>query len=167
MLWAGAALGWWLVGRYADPLLERCRAAGEGERILRAAAISDRAWQHRRLLHRRRRSARRLHDLDGRPLLLREDEIEDFRRRCRQELGLTGAGSWPEVRRHWRRRSLEWHPDRGGDRQAWLRRQRAYEALKLLREQSAPAPLGMPPQALLPRRPRFLWSPSPLWRLRR
>lgn len=134
LLWAGAALGWWLVDRCVDPLLERCREAGEGERILQAAALNEAAFRQRRLQRDRHRLQKRLHDLDGRPFLLDAEAFESFRERCRRELGLSAPCSWSELRRHWRRCSLAWHPDRGGDPQLWLRRQRAYEALKLLRE---------------------------------
>ncbi|MEB3331649.1 MAG: J domain-containing protein [Synechococcaceae cyanobacterium] len=168
LLWAAAALGWWLVGRCADPLLERCREAGQRERILRAAAFSEAAWQLQRQRRRRQSLRRRLHDLDGRPLLLDEHEVEAFRRLCRRELGLTAASSWPEVRRHWRRCSLDWHPDRGGEPQAWLRRQRAYEALKILRQPPGqPSTTGKPAAqpSSLPQLSAAHWLPR--WRRRR
>ena len=114
LLWAGAALGWWLLGVVFDPLVERSRADLHRQRILQAALLREQAMHRLRL--QRQRSSWRFHDLDGRPLLLAEEELEGFQRRCLAELELPGPRSWPEIRRHWRRQSLSWHPDRGGDR---------------------------------------------------
>ncbi|MFM8276233.1 MAG: hypothetical protein ACKN89_04425 [Cyanobium sp.] len=134
LLWAVAALGWWLLGAVFDPLLERSREDLTRQRILQTALLREQAREQLSLLRQRQRSALRLYDLDGRPLLLLEDELEAFQQRCLAELELPAPCAWPEIRRHWRRQSLIWHPDRGGDRLRWLRRQRAYEALKDLRQ---------------------------------
>ncbi len=164
LLWAGAAMGWWLLGALFDPLVERSRADLDRQRILQAALLREQAMQRLRLQRQHQRSALRLHDLDGRPLLLSEDELESFQRRCLAELELPAPCSWPEIRRHWRRQSLIWHPDRGGDRLRWLRRQRAYEALGQIRERwgraaSAPA-VAAGPMLLQPRAWWWRWRSS-------
>ena len=51
------------------------------------------------------------------------------------------------MRQHWRRSSLRWHPDHGGDPALWLRKQRAYEALKRARSKAK----DMPPHQVQPR----------------
>jgi hypothetical protein len=106
-------------------LSESCRDALSSDRILEAAR------QRQQTLQRRQRQALgwSLVDLDGRRRWLEASQLEPFARRCRQELELPAPCGLAELRRHWRRGSLRWHPDRGGDPQAWLRRLRAYEAL--------------------------------------
>ena len=134
--------------------------------ILQTVLLREQAKAHarRRLRSQQQlqRSALRLHDLDGRPLLLSEEELEGFQRRCLAELELPGPRSWAEIRRHWRRQSLIWHPDRGGDRLRWLRRQCAYEALQLLWEhQRAHARVSVPKASAL-----FAEPSSRRWRWR-
>ena len=79
--------------------------------------------------------SRRIVDLDGQPRTISPGEWGFFLNRCLSELELEAnleSLNWSTVRQHWRRQSLAWHPDRGGSVQAWLRKQRAYEALKEL-----------------------------------
>jgi len=45
-------------------------------------------------------------------------------------LGLTPCAGWEEIRRAYRRRVKELHPDRGGDAESYLRLQEAYEELR-------------------------------------
>jgi len=162
-LWGVAAAGWWLLGQLFDPLLERSRAEVLGDRILGMAALREEALHRARQERLRQQLAIRLHDLDGRPLLLMQEEVAAFRRRCLSELELSDTASWGEVRRHWRRSSLRWHPDRGGDRRQWLRKQRAYESLQLLRDRSrfgVASPVARRVLATLlpaPRHPRAPW----------
>ncbi len=163
-LWGVAAAGWWILGRLFHPLLERSRAELLGDRILEVAALREEAHRHARRERLRQRLAIRLHDLDGRPLLLLQEEVAAFRRRCLSELELSDTASWGEVRRHWRRSSLRWHPDRGGDRRQWLRKQRAYESLRLLQDRSRfgiAAPIGGRGLAILRPAHRPAWPP---WR---
>ncbi|MEB3168519.1 MAG: hypothetical protein VKK97_07270 [Synechococcaceae cyanobacterium] len=86
LLWAVAALGWWLLGAVFDPLLERSREDLTRQRILQTALLREQAREQLSLLRQRQRSALRLYDLDGRPLLLLEDELEAFQQRCLAEL---------------------------------------------------------------------------------
>jgi len=72
-------------------------------------------------------------DLEGSRRRLSLEEVAGFRRSCCEELELPEGCDWAGVRRFWRRGSLHWHPDRGGDPVQWLRKRRAYEALELLR----------------------------------
>jgi len=72
-------------------------------------------------------------DLDGSRRRLSLEDVPPFRRICCDELGLPEGSDWASVRRFWRRGSLHWHPDRGGDPLQWLRKRRAYEALDQLR----------------------------------
>lgn len=46
------------------------------------------------------------------------------------------------MRQHWRRSSLRWHPDHGGDPDQWLRKQRAYDALRQLGGDTLASRLG-------------------------
>jgi hypothetical protein len=71
-------------------------------------------------------------DLDGQRRWLERTDFDGFTAKCRSELGLSAPCSWSELRRHWRRSSLRWHPDQGGDPDQWLRKQRAYDALMQL-----------------------------------
>ena len=98
------------------------------ERILRGLA----AWQQQRqlLAQHRSRQRRLVVDLDGQHCWMLPEEIQSFHQCCWAELGLAASSPWPLVRRQWRRSSLRWHPDHGGDPATWLRKQRAYEALK-------------------------------------
>lgn len=72
-------------------------------------------------------------DLEGSRRRLSLEDVASFRRRCCEELELPEGCDWADVRRFWRRGSLHWHPERGGDPAQWLRKRRAYEALELLR----------------------------------
>ena len=155
-LWVLIYVGWWLLLRFIDPLLERSRASVQQERIIKS---------HHQLLERHRQErarqlARKRHrvvDLNGQVCWLLPDELRGFLRSCWVELELAEGSAWSVVRQHWRRSSLRWHPDHGGDPVVWLRKQRAYEALKRARSQAneghalrpGPAPTaGRPAQTL-------------------
>ncbi|MFZ0407571.1 MAG: hypothetical protein WAM11_05610 [Cyanobium sp.] len=127
-LWGVILGGWWLVLWLIDPLLERSRASVRHERIL----LSLQAWERQRQLQAQERSRQRLQvvDLDGQTQWMMPEELAAFHRRCWAELELGAGSPWLLVRQQWRRRSLRWHPDHGGDPATWLRKQRAYEALK-------------------------------------
>lgn len=157
---------WWSINlgiSLTMVLLERatayCRDGLAVERIRRQA----REYQRRLDVMGRERRGWCLIDLDGRRRWLERDQLEGFAHRCWQELGLAAPCSPSELRRHWRRGSLRWHPDQGGDPEAWLRRLRAYEALRQLsRDASARALVrAMPPP--LPAARRWGWQ----WRSRR
>ncbi|QJA05509.1 J domain-containing protein [Thermosulfurimonas marina] len=45
-------------------------------------------------------------------------------------LGLSPGAGWEEIRRAYLRRVKEWHPDRGGDPERYLRLQEAYQELR-------------------------------------
>jgi hypothetical protein len=127
-LWGVIYGGWWLLLRLIGSLLERSRADIQQERILRGLS----AWQQQRqlLAQHRSRQRRLVVDLDGQHCWMLPEEIQSFHQCCWAELGLATSSPWPLVRRQWRRSSLRWHPDHGGDPATWLRKQRAYEALK-------------------------------------
>ena len=127
-LWGVIYGGWWLLLRLIGSLLERSRAEIQQERILRGLS----AWQQQRqlLAQHRSRQRRLVVDLDGQHCWMLPEEIQSFHQCCWAELGLAASSPWPLVRRQWRRSSLRWHPDHGGDPATWLRKQRAYEALK-------------------------------------
>lgn len=151
-LWALFLVGWWLALRLIDPLLERSRASLQQERILR----HHQALERQRLALERQRAdqRRRVVDLDGQPQWLSPTAYQAFQQRCWAELGLAAGSPWPVVRQHWRRSSLSWHPDHGGDGALWLRKQRAYEALKRARAhgQGLVASLVLPAQLVGRRR---------------
>jgi hypothetical protein len=151
LLRAGLALNLWLMERWS----QACRDAITIERL---------QWEGQRqqqALNRQRRSRRgwSLVDLDGRTLALEASQLEPFARRCRAELGLSGPCSVSELRHHWRRSSLRWHPDQGGDNEAWLRRLRAYEALRQLGHDATARQLvkAMPPPLPAVSRRRRHW----------
>ena len=127
-LWGVIYGGWWLLLRLIGSLLERSRADIQQERILRGLS----AWQQQRqlLAQHRSRQRRLVVDLDGQHCWMLPEEIQSFHQCCWAELGLAASSPWPLVRRQWRSSSLRWHPDHGGDPATWLRKQRAYEALK-------------------------------------
>ncbi|MEB3199817.1 MAG: hypothetical protein VKK62_04735 [Synechococcaceae cyanobacterium] len=128
-LWLLLLAGWQLTLRVLDPLLERSRDAVRHEHIQRRHLEWDR---HRQALARRRDARlQRVVDLDGQVRWLSPEEIRTLLQHCWAELELAEGSAWSQVRRQWRRRSLRWHPDHGGDPAVWLRKQRAYEALKL------------------------------------
>ncbi|MFN5162097.1 MAG: hypothetical protein ACK5IA_09495, partial [Cyanobacteriota bacterium] len=80
-----AAACWWLFVRLIDPLLERSRAELQHEQILRRLALQE---ERRRRLAReqqRLREGRKVHDLEGKPLLLSPEDLPAFRRLCWQE----------------------------------------------------------------------------------
>jgi len=137
--------GWWLVLRIIDPLLESSRMSVQQERILRHHELLERHRQERA----RQLALQRIRvvDLDGQVCWLLPEELRAFQRSCWAELELAEGSTWAVVRRHWRRSSLRWHPDHGGDPLVWLRKQRAYEALKRARSQAK----DMPPRQAQPR----------------
>ena len=47
-----------------------------------------------------------------------------------QALAIAPDSPWPVVRETWRRNVKRWHPDQGGDQQAWMHRQAAYQLLE-------------------------------------
>lgn len=153
-LWLLILGGWWLVLRLIDPLLERGRLGVQQERILQHHALLERHRQERA----RQLALQRIRvvDLDGQVCWLLPEELRAFQRSCWAELELAEGSTWAVVRRHWRRSSLRWHPDHGGDSAIWLRKQRAYEALKRARTQAKEAPAR---QA----QPRQLGSPRRFW----
>ena len=73
----------------------------------------------------------RFTDLSGQPVYLTLLEQGLFRRECLVSLGLVPSEKpkKKQVRSHWRKNVIRWHPDQGGDGQQWLVRLRAYEAL--------------------------------------
>lgn len=131
----GAELCWRVFETSAAALLERCQVALHQRRVEqrhRALQQAMRELEQRQLEQDR---SRRIVDLDGQPRAISPGEWGFFLNRCLSELELEAnleSLSWSTVRQHWRRQSLAWHPDRGGSVQAWLRKQRAYEALKEL-----------------------------------
>jgi hypothetical protein len=99
-------------------------------------------------------------DLEGQVCWLLPEELRAFQRSCWAELELAEGSSWAVVRRHWRRSSLRWHPDHGGDPLVWLRKQRAYEALNVVRAQGLGA-------ASRPDQPKHLGGRRRPWHWRR
>jgi hypothetical protein len=131
----GLAALWWSISlaisltlALMDRATQYCRDGLAVERINSQA----RAHQHQLDTLRRKRQGWCFTNLDGRKQWFERDQLEVFARSCWLELGLSGPCSVSELRRHWRRSSLRWHPDQGGDNAAWLRRLRAYEALRQL-----------------------------------
>ena len=124
-------VGWGGLAAYLalmDRLTQASRDSLASERIQR------RAQDHQRSLTEARRRQRgwSITDLDGQRRWLELTQLAGFQQLCYGELELQEACSWAELRRHWRRSSLRWHPDHGGDPAHWLRKQRAYEALRQL-----------------------------------
>ena len=78
----------------------------------------------------------RFTDLNGQPVYLTLVEQVFFRRECLVTLGLVPAEKpkKKQVRSHWRKNVIRWHPDQGGDGDQWLVRLRAYEALMAMEE---------------------------------
>ncbi len=151
LLRAGLALYLLLMERWS----QNCRDAITSERLQEQGQRQQQALNRQR----RRRRGWSLVDLDGRTLALEASQLEPFARRCRAELGLSGPCSLSELRRHWRRSSLRWHPDQGGDNAAWLRRLRAYEALRQLGRDGSARQLvqALPPPLPAARRWRWRW----------
>jgi len=155
-LWVLILAGWWLTLRLIDPLLERSRTAVQQERILRHHQAI--AQQRQAMARQRERQRRRVVDLDGQVRWLLPEEIQAFQRRCWSELELAEGSSWAVVRQHWRRNSLRWHPDHGGDPAIWLRKQRAYGALDSARAQPGRArPAAAEPRQIGGRRRPWPW----------
>lgn len=154
-----ADLAWRLVGRWVDPLVERSRSAQEHERVRQRLAAGNAARERLRREQQQLERQLRLTDLEGRPLCLRPDDVPAFQNRCCRELGLPPGSTWARIRQQWRRQSLRWHPDHGGSTAEWLRKQRAYEALRLLQGDTRrwrPAPL--PPLLAAPLGGRRRWG---------
>ena len=150
-LWVLIRVGWWLALRLFEPLLERSRTSLQQERILRHHQALEQQRQIRAL--ERAQPRRRVVDLEGRPCWLAPQELEAFHRLCWAELGLAVGSAWPVLRRNWRLSSLRWHPDHGGDPALWLRKQRAYDALKNARTPGpGRGPTPAPPQRIQGRR---------------
>lgn len=101
--------------------------------------IAQVSMNHNRMLYlieqeRRRKQAEqkaRFTDLNGQPVYLTLLEQGVFRRECLVCLGLDPAArpKTKQLRSHWRKHVISWHPDHGGNTQQWLMRLRAYEAL--------------------------------------
>lgn len=156
-LWLSILAGWWLTLRLLDPLLERSRDALRTERILRRHQDWER---HRQTLALQSDSPlQRVVDLDGQVRWLSAEQMRSFLRLCWSELELPEGSGWSLVRQQWRRSSLRWHPDHGGDPAIWLRKQRAYEALSSAREQTSMFRSGRAePPRISARRLRRRWS---------
>jgi len=156
-LWLLIFGGWWLVLRLIDPLLERGRVDVQQERILRHHQLLERQRQERARQIARQKI--RVVDLEGQVCWLLPEELRDFQRSCWAELELAEGSAWSVVRQHWRRSSLRWHPDHGGDPAVWLRKQRAYGALKNARAQGQEAaPSQAQPSQLGGRRRFWPWT---------
>ncbi len=160
----GLAALWWIINlgiSLTMALLDRATAyCRDGLAVER---IRLQAREHQRLLDAMARQRRRQHqgwclvDLDGRKRWLERDQLEGFARSCWLELGLAAPCSPSELRRHWRRGSLRWHPDQGGDPEAWLRRLRAYEALRQLGRDASARTLVRAQPPPLPSARRWGW----------
>jgi len=146
-LWLLISVGLDLVLALIDRATQSCRDELAVERIQRQAQ----AHQHNLQAARQKRQGWSLTDLDGQRRWLERSQLNGFTRLCRQELGLSQACSLGELRRHWRRSSLHWHPDHGGDPANWLRKQRAYEALRQLGRDPAASGLDRPLPPVLQR----------------
>ena len=155
-LWGMILAGWHLMLHLVDGMVERSRAVIQQERILQHLQALER--QRRQLRRERSRQRRKVVDLDGQVRWLPPEEFAGFQRRCWAELGLPEGSSWAAIRQHWRRSSLRWHPDHGGDPDQWLRKQRAYQALEKARSLAGRyMPLQPQPLQLRPRRRRWRW----------
>ncbi|MFZ4565032.1 MAG: hypothetical protein ACOYMY_01105 [Prochlorococcaceae cyanobacterium] len=120
--------------------LQGCGLQALQERLHDDLMLRQVRWREQELLLEQQAARRRRHepmvaviDLEGSRRRLSPEEVTAFRRRCCEELELPEGCDWSSIRRFWRRGSLHWHPDRGGDPGQWLRKRRAYEALDLLR----------------------------------
>lgn len=146
--------------RLIDPLLERSRLDLQQERILRHHELLERHRQERARQLARQRI--RVVDLDGQVCWLLPEELRAFQQSCWAELELAEGSTWAVVRRHWRRSSLRWHPDHGGDPAIWLRKQRAYEGLNRARSQAEETPARQAqPRQLGNRRRPWPWRRKP------
>jgi hypothetical protein len=121
-----------------DRLTQASRDSLASERIQQRAQE-----QQRNLIEaRRRQQGWSITDLDGQRRWLELTQLAAFKQSCFGELELQQGCSWAELRRHWRRSSLRWHPDHGGDPDQWLRKQRAYDALRQLGGDTLASRLG-------------------------
>ncbi len=166
LLWGLAGLLWSLVDHCADRAVERVRVASEQERVNRIFADLTAARNQVRKATEKERRRLRLTDLNGRPLSLSEEQIPAFQRSCCDELGLPAGSGWLRIRQQWRRMSLHWHPDHGGSTAEWLRKQRAYEALRLLSEASHARPASLAPLLTAPRPAARRWWSTVVARFR-
>ena len=73
------------------------------------------------------------------PLARRPARPIDPHQQACVELGLPPGSSWSEIRDHWRRQVVRWHPDRGGDLQLWHQRLAAYRLLREREQRRAAA----------------------------
>jgi hypothetical protein len=140
---AGLGLLWLTINVGLDlylALMDRATQSLRDQLVLERIHEQARASQRSLIAARKKRQGWSVTDLDGQRRWLERDQLDGFTRSCRLELELNGACSWGELRRHWRRSSLRWHPDHGGDPAIWLRKQRAYEALRLLQRDPSASP---------------------------
>ena len=129
-----AQAAWWLYWWWMERWTDAIRRGFHADRVRQQAEAYQRAVAAARQAARRaaRSRARTFIDLDGARIRVPADQLRLFRGRCCRELGVEPGASWSAIRRQWRRRSLDWHPDHGGSVAVWLRKQRAYQALEQL-----------------------------------
>lgn len=131
----GAELCWRAFDSIATAVFDRCQ-----QKLIQRRVELRHRWLQQAIREEERRAnkrsgSRRIVDLDGQQCIVSQDNLDSFLRICMLELELNmnlSTLDWQQVRRHWRQRSLTWHPDRGGHVQNWLRKQRAYEAIEKL-----------------------------------
>ena len=129
-----ANLGWWLVLKAVEPLLEKARDSIKHEHINKLQNI--RAEHQRRqqeiiaAAKARKVSSKKFVTPSGQTVILNTLEQLSLQRNCLMELHLSPNANWPAIKKAWRRQALIYHPDRGGDQDLWLRKLRAYEALE-------------------------------------
>lgn len=145
LLWLSVSGAMKLVMLLLDRATQACRDTIMIERL------HDHAQARQSSLNaaRQKRQGWSLTDLDGQRRWLERSQLAGFTRSCRLELELSDPCSWSELRRHWRRSSLRWHPDHGGDPANWLRKQRAYDALRQLSRDASASPLARTVQPAL------------------
>jgi hypothetical protein len=130
-----AELCWRAFDVIATALFERGQLLLYQRRVETRCRVLQQAFREEEQRAVERFHSRRIVDLDGQQRTISQDGWFSFLNLCLAELQLEASLStihWHEIRKHWRRRSLSWHPDRGGSVQIWLRKQRAYEALEVL-----------------------------------
>ncbi len=135
LLRGGLDLALRLLGRVQGWGLQALQEAVRNDQLLQRVRWRELELQREQQAARQRRQQPvvAVVDLEGKRRQLSLEDVASFRRRCFEELELPVECDWASVRRVWRRGSLHWHPDRGGDSAEWLRKRRAYEALELLR----------------------------------
>lgn len=135
LLRGGLDLALRLLGRVQGWGLQALQEAVRNDQLLQRVRWRELELQREQQAARQRRQQPvvAVVDLEGKRRRLSLEDVASFRRRCFEELELPEECDWASVRRFWRRGSLHWHPDRGGDPALWLRKRRAYEALELLR----------------------------------